>query len=210
MNNLPKARTADIIEQEAGDELLIYDLQTDKMYQLNETSKIVYLACGKLSFDELKRRHKFTADLIHLALAELSANNLLENYANDHFAGLSRREVLRRVGLSSLVALPLVAALIAPRAAQAVSLAANGQPCEINSNCQSTCCGATAFGAQNQFCVAVGSEATGSYCRNLCECQSFCCVANTCQPGNLGAGGGCVNSCQCASKSCNTNNNTCN
>ena len=44
--NLPRARTADIIEQNAGKELLIYDLQIDKTYTLNETSTIVFQACG--------------------------------------------------------------------------------------------------------------------------------------------------------------------
>lgn len=66
MKNLPKARTADIIEQEAGNELLIYDLRTDKMFQLNETSKIIYKACGRLSFELLKCRYKFTDDFVHL------------------------------------------------------------------------------------------------------------------------------------------------
>jgi hypothetical protein len=119
--HLPRARTTDIIEQEADRELLIYDLQTNKAYTLNETSKIVYKACGKRTFEELKRKHNFTDDLIHFTLAELSANNLIEDYNTNYFAGLSRREVIKKVGLATMVALPVIAGLTAPKATQAAS-----------------------------------------------------------------------------------------
>lgn len=108
---LPEARTTEIIEQEADKELLIYDLQINKAYTLNETSTIIYKACdGTTTFDGLKRKYKFTDDLIHFALEELAANNLIEDYRTAHFAGLSRREVIKRVGLATLTALPIIAA----------------------------------------------------------------------------------------------------
>lgn len=119
--NLPKARTTDIIEQEAGGELMIYDLQTNIAYTLNETLKNVYKACGKQTFKELKREHKFSDDLIHFSLAELSASNLIEDYNANHFAGFSRREVIKKVGLATMVALPVIAGITAPKAAQAAS-----------------------------------------------------------------------------------------
>lgn len=97
MNNLlSQAHAADIIDQEAGRELLIHDLRIDKMFQLIETSRIIYKSCGKRSFDELKRKHQFTDDLIYFALAELRASGLLEDCAGGHFAGLSRREETKR------------------------------------------------------------------------------------------------------------------
>ena len=73
---LPKAQTADILEQETGNELMIYDLRIDKACTLNETSKIVYRACGRQKLDELNRKHKFTADLIHLAPDKLQKNDI--------------------------------------------------------------------------------------------------------------------------------------
>lgn len=126
--NLPQARTSDIIEQEADREILIYDLRNNKAYTLNETLKIVYKACGEQTFEDLKRKYKFSDDLIHFSLAELSANNLIENYQTGYFAGLSRREVIKKVGLATMVALPVIAGLTAPQAAQAASgcVAANG------------------------------------------------------------------------------------
>ena len=68
---LPLARHSGVVVQELGAELLIYDLTTHQAYQLNETLMIVYRDCdgGGTSFADLKRRHQFTDDLIHLALA---------------------------------------------------------------------------------------------------------------------------------------------
>ena len=43
MNILPFARTADIVVQTLGEEILIYDLNTNKAYNLNETSKNFFM-----------------------------------------------------------------------------------------------------------------------------------------------------------------------
>lgn len=124
MNNLPLARTAEIVLQELGEEILIYDLKTHKAYNLNETSSIVYRACdGKTAFDELKHKTKFTDDIIFLALDELKKENLLEENQlySSPFSGMGRREAIRKVGLASMIALPTISALIAPTAAMAQS-----------------------------------------------------------------------------------------
>jgi hypothetical protein len=91
---------------------------------LNETSAIVYLACGNQSFQDLKSKHNFTDDLIYLALDKLAANDLIEDYRSDHFAGLSRRDVIRKVRLATMAALPVTAVAI-PSAADAASLTAS-------------------------------------------------------------------------------------
>ncbi len=65
---LPGTRTENLLEQNLKDETLIYDLLIDKAFNLNETLSIVYKACGQSeTFDELKRKHKFTDDFIYLA-----------------------------------------------------------------------------------------------------------------------------------------------
>jgi hypothetical protein len=124
MNKLPLARSADIVVQSIGKEILIYDLITHKAYNLNETSSIVYQACdGKTSFDELRRKHSFTDDLIFLALDQLKEDNLVETDSSfvSPFTGMSRREAIRRVGLASMIALPVISSLVAPTAAMAQS-----------------------------------------------------------------------------------------
>jgi hypothetical protein len=139
MNILPKARTENLVEQNLGTEILIYDLNIHKAFNLNETSSIVYKACdGKASFDELKRQYKFTDDFIFLALDELKKNNLLANNTSyqSPFSGTNRREVIKRVGLATMFALPLITGLIAPTAAQAAS-GTNGEP--VFANLLETC-----------------------------------------------------------------------
>ena len=124
--NLPKAKIDNILVQDLENELLIYNLTTHKAYTLNETSKIIFNSCdGATPVDELKRKYKFTDDLIYLALDELQANDLLKDYQSVYFAGLSRREVIRRVALSSMIALPVISSLLAPTAAMARSTGPN-------------------------------------------------------------------------------------
>lgn len=119
---LPMARTADLIEQEINKELLVYDLQSNKAYALNETSKNVFKVCdGKTSFDDLKRQYNYTDDLIYLALDELKKNNLVNGDYTSPFAGINRRTVIRKVGLASMIVLPVIASLSAPMASMAAS-----------------------------------------------------------------------------------------
>lgn len=79
---LPKARTENLLEQNLEKETLIYDLNIDKAFNLNETLTIFYKACGQnINFDKLKRESKFADDLIYLTYDELKRENLLtENY----------------------------------------------------------------------------------------------------------------------------------
>jgi hypothetical protein len=61
--------------------VLIYDLNTHKAYNLNETSSIVYQACdGKTSFSELKSETNFTDELIFLAIINDVNANLVNTY----------------------------------------------------------------------------------------------------------------------------------
>lgn len=124
MNNLPTARTADIIEQKVDGDLLIYDLRVNKAYILNDTLEKVFNACnGVTSLAELCGRHNYIPELVYLALDELRKNDLIEtdeSYVSP-LAGINRREVVKRIGISSLAALPLISSLTAPPAVAAAS-----------------------------------------------------------------------------------------
>jgi hypothetical protein len=119
---LPKARTENLLEQNLEKETLIYDLTVDKAFNLNETLTIVYKACGQnTAFGELRRKHKFTDDFIYLALDELKRKNLLADEYDSPFESTSRREVIKKIGLASMIALPIISSLVAPSAANAAS-----------------------------------------------------------------------------------------
>ena len=156
MKKLPAVRTSDIVIQNLNNEILIYDLKNHQAYHLNETSAAIYQSCnGNTTFDELKNRTEFTDELIFLALDQFKAQNLLvesENYSSV-FEGLSRREVIRKIGLSTITVLPLVLSITAPTPAAAASSCPSinpcnpaitiprGCPCEQNncSNCNGVC-----------------------------------------------------------------------
>lgn len=138
---LPKTRTGNLLEQNLKHETLIYDLTANKAFNLNETLSAVYQACGQnRTFGELKRESKFTDELIHLALDELNRNNLLADEYDSPLKSISRREVIRRVGLTTMFTLPLITALSAPLAARAASGA---------SQCQTNVCYASGFALCN-------------------------------------------------------------
>ena len=157
---LPKARTIEIVEQNLGNELLIYDLTAHRTYTLNETLKIVFRACdGKTSFDDLKRENKFTDEIIYLALDELRKHQLVEDAGDLSLTRMKRREIIRKIGLTAVISPPVISSIVAPTAAHAASgnPAALGASCVRPSDCQSRNCGFT-FGAGPPF-VTPGSPA---------------------------------------------------
>jgi len=126
----PKSRNEDIVVQEMGKEILVYDLKTNRAVCLNETAAIVWRLCnGKRAVseiaDEAGKQMKSSVDenLISFALDQLKKDGLLSEgfEQNERFPGLSRREVIRKVGLGAMVALPIVSSIVAPRAVAAQS-----------------------------------------------------------------------------------------
>ena len=129
----PKARQKNIIVQNAGEETLVYDLDANKATSLNSTSGLIWKSCdGNNSIEDIadivetKTGEKVNVDLILFALDQLKKENLLEDSEDIRtgFDGLSRREVIKKVGFTSMVALPIVASLTAPMAVSAQSCAA--------------------------------------------------------------------------------------
>ena len=126
MNNSqkPVARQTGLVIQEMPDEILVFDLETNKAHCLNQTAAFVWKACdGKNSVAEITRLFGSQSgkpveeDLIWLAIDQLSDNNLLEEQIKADFKNQTRREVIKKIGLAAVIALPLVSSLIAPTAA---------------------------------------------------------------------------------------------
>ncbi len=138
MNNpqYPIARKAGLVVQEVPDEVLVYDLDTNKAHCLNKTAAAVWRFCdGKTSVPEIAQflssesGTNVDSDLVWLAIDQLNESALLETQAEPKFAGQSRREAIRKIGIASMIALPIVASLVAPKSAMASTscLCSNGQ-----------------------------------------------------------------------------------
>ena len=164
MNNLPKSRQAEIVVQEFEKEILIYDLSINKVYCLNETSTLVYQLCsGKNTVAEIsnliskKLNQPVTEDLVWLALDSFKKDNLLEQSEQFeiNFNNLSRRQVIRKIGLGSMVMLPLISSIVAPSSAQAQSVGPINQPLLAACSAPSQCTSGNCF--NNTRCCVPGS-----------------------------------------------------
>lgn len=131
--NNPKSRTADLVMQESKDEILLYDLTINKAFCLNVPSTQIWQLCnGNNSVSDIskelsqKLKTDISEDFVWLAIVQLKENNLLSNGKEiiSDSTGLSRREAIRKVGLSTLMALPIITSIIAPTAAHAQSVVA--------------------------------------------------------------------------------------
>jgi hypothetical protein len=135
MNNSqrPIARKSGLVVQEVPDEVLVYDLETNKAHCLNKSAAMIWRSCdGNNSVSEIaelvetQAGGKVTEDFVWLAIDQLSENNLLESQIAPNFKGQSRREVIKRIGLASMIAIPVIASLVAPQSALAA------QSCNCN------------------------------------------------------------------------------
>lgn len=122
----PVARKTGLVIQEVPDEVLVYDLDTNKAHCLNKTAALVWKSCdGTRSVGEIADHvgtlagEKIADDFVWLAIDQLNESDLLEKQVAADFNGLSRRDVIKRIGLTSMVALPVIASLVAPQTAMA-------------------------------------------------------------------------------------------
>ncbi len=195
MNNLPLARKSDLVMQEVGDELLVYDLKTNKAYCLNETSAQIWLLCdGKNSVSEIAKKMseqmktEITEDFIRIALDQLNKDEILEDGLEIRFNGLSRREIIRKVGFASVAAMPIISSVVAPEGSMAQSGPMNlsfGDACTAHLQCTSgvcstlisTCCVSTsrtnAFGTGSNFTLTGTETCVASAQTRCCSGSGF-------------------------------------
>jgi hypothetical protein len=145
---LPAARTEDLIVQEIADEVLVYDQRRHQAHCLNETAARVWRGLdGQSTARQVAARLssqqgvEMSAAVVELAVDQLQRSGLLSGaQAANAVSGVSRRAMLKRVGVGAAVALPVVASIVAPRAAQAATCGGPGATCSTSSQCCSGVC----------------------------------------------------------------------
>ena len=152
MKFLPVAKNENIVTKTLADETLVYDLETNQAYCLNETCAAVWLACdGTKTVADIsstltvKLKSPVNEELVYLALSVLDKENLMVKGAEltQSLSGMSRREMVRRVGATTAVAIPFVSSLVAPTQADAASATCQRtqyQACIAGSNVPAECC----------------------------------------------------------------------
>ena len=144
---LPLAKRDNIVIQKTGEDVLIYDLGDNKAFCLNETSALIWQMCdGTKTVSEIgdavssELRFEVKDEFVWLALDQLKKEDLISNNYESIFAGMSRREAIRKVGFASMIALPIVVSLVAPSAISAASICGCVNPgdCLSQTTCPST------------------------------------------------------------------------
>ncbi len=126
----PQAVSSKFVIQELPDELLLYNLETNKVFALNQTSALVWQNCDgnktvtEIAKDLEKNLSQFVPDeLVWLTLERLQSENLIKKDEESSLKDImiNRREILKKAGATTLVALPLISSLVAPKAVNAQS-----------------------------------------------------------------------------------------
>jgi len=145
----PKARTEGLVVRELPEEVLVYDLDTHKAACLNGTAAKVWRLCdGRRSVKEIRRALESSSggsvpeEFVWLALDQLGKGGLLDaRVSRPHeLARVSRRELIKRIGLGVAITLPAVVSIVAPTPAQAASRLPPGSDCTDSGQCQSSVC----------------------------------------------------------------------
>ena len=151
-SQVPVARKEGLVIQEMPDEVLVYDLDTNKAHCLNQTAAFVWKSCnGRNSVAEITKLvgddsgSAVPEDLVWLAIDQLSEKNLLAKSLKANFNGSTRREVIKKIGLAAVIGIPVVASLTAPTSvlAAATCACANDTNCAAMPGCPPTCNSAT-------------------------------------------------------------------
>jgi hypothetical protein len=162
----PKARTEKLIIKDLSDEILVYDLESDKAHCLNSTSALVWKNCdGRATVADIAHslgQQTHTADnegVVWLALDQLEKFHLLQSpvVKPANVAALNRRDWVRKVGFAAL-ALPAIISIAAPAAHAQASCVnpggrAPGAACGSNNQCCSNVCCTVAGPCPNNTCL---------------------------------------------------------
>lgn len=164
MKQFPIARQKDLVVEELPDEVLVYDLNTDKAHCLNRTAALIWKNCdGENTEGDLAAllqqefKTPVSTEVVMLGLEELAGYDLLrEDASAPPRAQVSRRRLIQHLGLTAAIALPVIMSISVPAAAGAGSTTdpcianprADGCPCTFDSDCDSANCNGGTCGAE--------------------------------------------------------------
>lgn len=144
---MPCARREGLIIEQLAGEVLVYDCERDKAHCLNQTAALIWKYCdGKTKVSSMTRQLERDLDtnrvdekLVWYALDQLSKDHLLEETETfvpaAMLGGLTRRQMVRVLGVAAVVAVPLVTTIVVPTARAATSCVSPGGGCATSAQC---------------------------------------------------------------------------
>jgi len=197
--SLPVVRTDGVSVEDVGDEILLYDRESDTAHCLTESAAAVWRACeAGLSRSELLARDAIDESTVERALDELREQRLLgEGRFQLVQAGpaISRRQAVGR--LAAVAVGPLVISVAAPTAWAQSPVA--------RTTCTGSQCPVGSFGCK-QFSECVTGTSAGDDGKRDCDGGSFSCgnKSRGCCPNGMRCGGTTASQCFPATGSCPT------
>jgi hypothetical protein len=155
---LPQARKIDIVTREVAGELLVYDRSSDKAHCLNRAATLVWLHCdGHTTVAEMTQllaRELQTPvgdEIVWFALNELKKSSLLQQPWTRplRVSRMSRRALVKNLGIGAAVTVPLITSIVAPTAAAAASCLPVSAACTADAQCCSNNCADNGRGTFN-------------------------------------------------------------
>ena len=186
------ARQKDIVVQELPDELMLYDLKRHKAHCLNTTAALIWNHCnGQTTVSEMAALLEqevgspVDEEVVLYALDKLGKANLLEEALDLPPAnGLSRRRMMKRLGVGAMAALPVVMSLVSPIAAQTMTVVVTSKKV-ADGTCESppgphpnpTCFTDTCCTGSSRLCTGNSTQSSciGTPCRpagNSSDCNA--------------------------------------
>ncbi len=165
----PKNISRNTVTQQVADELLIYDLKRNKAFCLNKTAASVWESCDGIRTPGKIRRKLEKAFGVNLSdkfvlfsIVQLYKYGLIETDPAITLVsvGISRRLLLREIGKTTAIALPLIASVVSPRPAQAQSACLpqpSGCQCVNGYSSGQDCTGDTQFNNCGPGCRCIAS-----------------------------------------------------
>jgi hypothetical protein len=148
----PKARKSKLLIRKVGNETVVYDTKTHNALALNELTTAVWEVCtGKSDASSLLEIIRCSGlvnavdQVVLMAIDQLNRAGLLKTSTETNETDkkrLTRREMIRLIGITSAAALPAISIIgIQPAIAQSSGLGQHGDPCNGPGDCISGHCG---------------------------------------------------------------------
>lgn len=126
----PLARKDGLVVNELPEEIVIYDRESHKAHCLNQTAALIWKRCdgrttpARIAASLQKELNApISEDLVWYAIEQLEKDDLLVEkiIRSRPKTGVSRRELIKRLGLAAVVAVPLITTMVAPTAVEAAA-----------------------------------------------------------------------------------------
>jgi hypothetical protein len=187
------ARSHRIVSEAVGEEVVVYDLDTDEAHLLSPNVATIWKAAdGSRTVEEFMAivesdGPEQAASIVWSGLEQLQEKRLLEGVALLPAAsvGLSRRAMLKRIGIAA-ISIPVITTIVAPTPAAAAcstGRGAAGEPCCSTGICNTGTCTNNTSGSPSRGTICCYSSGKPGGVNCTTSNQNQCC-SGSCQGSN--------------------------